>query len=512
MFADTRRLLVLPLLLMSMNAAADSLSIKPRIVGGEPVVVADHPWMASLQSLPWGDFDAFYSQHQCGASLIAPDWVLTAAHCTDGQRQDELRVVVGGGDVTPQNLTEAQLLTVEAVYQFAGYDDSSLDQDLTLLYVPGARSSSYVSVATAAQTNALRQGDRLRVVGYGLTEAGDVSTTLLGVNQPFRGIGASCAMVPSWGIGWLTDNMICAGAVAGEDSCQGDSGGPLFMRSGNTVVQHGLVSWGFDECGETYPSVYTHLANYGDWLAGQQQWGLATQVLTPQLDADAVTATMAVTNHSDQSLRLDEVALPAGWTLAADPCSGQTLAADGQCALRVVVPATVGSGTVTVTAADGEQRQATLTIPRYLPLFSETGISGHVPRFSNWSLGSSQPQAVFTADGGTAPMLLVADRTGTLTIDWKSSSTGNVGAIIYNLDRSAVVASSDGTSGSWTVEVAAGERLELVAESAGVGSFTLSSVHLGEHGFGVKDEGGGGSVGLLWLVTLAALVRARRRP
>ncbi len=52
MLAGTRRLLALPLAVISLSAVADSASIKPRIVGGEPVVVADHPWMASLQGLP----------------------------------------------------------------------------------------------------------------------------------------------------------------------------------------------------------------------------------------------------------------------------------------------------------------------------------------------------------------------------------------------------------------------------------------------------------------------------
>ena len=511
MFSDARRLLALPLVLMSLSAAASGPMIKPRIVGGEPVTASSHPWMVSLQHLPWGDGRSFYSQHQCGGSLIAPDWVLTAAHCTDGQRPQEMRVVVGGGDVTPQNLTETQLLTVEAVYQFAGYDDSSLDQDLALLHVPGARAAVYAQPATAAQTNALRQGDPLHVVGYGITEDGDVSTRLLGVDQPFRGIGQGCAMVPVWGVGWLTDNMICAGAVADEDSCQGDSGGPLFVRSGNTVVQHGLVSWGFRICGEAFPSVYTHLANYGDWLAGQQQWGVATQVLTPQLDANVVAATMAVTNHGQQAVTLDEVVIPAGWTLSADPCSSQTLAAGGQCELRLSLPPRASGGKVSVVAADGEERQATLTVPRYRSLFSETTVSGHVPAFSNWSMVREQPQATFSTDGGSAPMLLVADREGTLRIDWQANSD-SAGAILYNLSRNAVVGGSDGRSGSWTALVNAGDRLELVASAGGAATFTLTNVELSESGVGADDSGGGGSAGLLWLVTLAALVRARRRP
>ena len=33
-------------------------------------------------------------------------------------------------------------------------------------------------------------------------------------------------------------------SIGGIDSCQGDSGGPLFTGTGETAIQHGIVSWG----------------------------------------------------------------------------------------------------------------------------------------------------------------------------------------------------------------------------------------------------------------------------
>lgn len=46
-----------------------------RIVGGEPTSIEEYPYQVSLQ---------VFSSHTCGAAVVSEDYVLTAAHCTDG--------------------------------------------------------------------------------------------------------------------------------------------------------------------------------------------------------------------------------------------------------------------------------------------------------------------------------------------------------------------------------------------------------------------------------------------
>lgn len=46
-----------------------------RIVGGDPTFIEEYPYQASLQ---------YYSSHRCGAVVISEEYVVTAAHCTDG--------------------------------------------------------------------------------------------------------------------------------------------------------------------------------------------------------------------------------------------------------------------------------------------------------------------------------------------------------------------------------------------------------------------------------------------
>ncbi|GBO15778.1 hypothetical protein AVEN_129881-1, partial [Araneus ventricosus] len=47
----------------------------------------------------------------------------------------------------------------------------------------------------------------------------------------------------------------------------GDSGGPLVMENGDSWIQVGIVSFGF-QCGaEDYPGVYTRVSAYMRWIS-----------------------------------------------------------------------------------------------------------------------------------------------------------------------------------------------------------------------------------------------------
>lgn len=504
----------------ALAAVAETIRITPRVIGGSPVAAISHPWMVSLQSVPWGNDNEFYSQHLCGGSLIAANWVLTAAHCVDETPAGELRVVVGGGDVEPTELSLDQLLAVAAVYPYPDFDDSALDQDLALLYVPGATASVYVTPAQAVDTNALAIGDALQLVGYGITDNGDVSSSLLGVTLPFKGIGSACQGAPTQERGWLTDNMFCAGGVAGQDSCQGDSGGPLFERRGSQVIQHGVVSWGFSTCGEGTPGVYTHLANYQTWLGEQRQWGLSSAVLLPQPDDQPIDFNLAVANYSDQPLVLDGLTLPAGVTVSAGGnCSSAVLSAGESCALTVTAAAGIRPNglQVTLSSSDGAERSATLGADIYRHLYSGDGIDGYSASFSNWSLSGSQLEATLAPMSDSSSLLLVASRSGTLNLQWRSPSavTANGSAILYNRTRDELIAFDGGVSGQWSTEVVAGDQLELLVSAERAMTFTVTSLAVTAHGLGVADDagsGGGGSVGGGWLL-LAAIALARgRRP
>ena len=65
----------------------------------------------------------------------------------------------------------------------------------------------------------------------------------------------------------VTKGMICAGGQEeGKGVCMGDSGGPLMCKLDNQWVQVGITSWTKLCAHLHYPSVYTRVGEYVDWI------------------------------------------------------------------------------------------------------------------------------------------------------------------------------------------------------------------------------------------------------
>ncbi|XP_064381753.1 chymotrypsin-like elastase family member 3B isoform X1 [Dromaius novaehollandiae] len=91
--------LLLPLLLAAPGCGAGPAA---RVVNGEDAVPYSWPWQVSLQYEHNGSF-----RHTCGGSLVAPHWVMTAAHCISSSRT--YRVVLGEYDLSVEEGTEQSI-------------------------------------------------------------------------------------------------------------------------------------------------------------------------------------------------------------------------------------------------------------------------------------------------------------------------------------------------------------------------------------------------------------------
>jgi len=206
----------------------------PRIVGGTEVDPAcpdcKYPFMVSVQTNSgW---------HFCGGSLVREDWVVTAAHCMEGESTSGTVVKIGLHNVN--GTTGSETRYADQIIVHPNYSGWSLNNDYALIHL--TQPSSFEPIQLVTSDSHDDEPVMSTTMGWGATSSGGGSSqVLLEVDVP---IDDSCG---SYSNSEITNNMICAGdGNGGEDSCQGDSGGPLIMTNDEGEYELiGIVSWGY---------------------------------------------------------------------------------------------------------------------------------------------------------------------------------------------------------------------------------------------------------------------------
>ena len=239
-------------------------AVHPFIVGGRPVAnISDAHWQVAL--VDGNDSSLFQF---CGGSLVAPGWVLTAAHCVDNSMvaKDPKRLDVIAGTLTYKTggaRTDVDKIFVHPKWKQTG---TELDFDATLLKLK-TPVTVVAPIKLIAPNGTLPEGPTVRVTGWGaISEGGSVSEKLLFVDVPVIS-NAECNKPDAYD-GRVTDQMFCAGVrEGGLDSCQGDSGGPVMSTASGTQELVGIVSWGFGCARRLKPGVYTRVTTVSQWAA-----------------------------------------------------------------------------------------------------------------------------------------------------------------------------------------------------------------------------------------------------
>jgi len=236
------------------------VSASSKIVGGEIAAPHEFPWQVALYVSSRG------SSWFCGGSIISDEWILTAAHCTDGATSVE--VVAGAQKPSQIELTQVRHESTN-FFEHPDWNTRNLHNDLALIKLPQklpqTNAISPVCLPTRSSPD-LHKGDMMTASGWGLTSDGifaHVADELHKVTVPILD-EAHCK--PYFGAS-VTENTVCMDTTGGHGTCQGDSGGPLTWVENGKYVTRGITSFGSAAgCTKGYPAVDTNVKNYLDWI------------------------------------------------------------------------------------------------------------------------------------------------------------------------------------------------------------------------------------------------------
>ena len=274
------------------------------IVGGKEVAEGNVRWQVLL-TRTWTDANGDTWVGTCGGSLIAPQWVLTAAHCLQkgGVTYDAAEMEVGYGSVFRNKLKKVKVVEVipHADYRTKGADIGLLKLEEEVSTIPPIKFAdpSTETVVRAADPNpsltvTVSGWGRLLDIGgidlagqfqeLGAAQAAKITQAINSPNQLRQAelvevdIQDCTKLYRAAGFGTIDgERNICAkGETERRDSCQGDSGGPLVSTSIGEPVQVGVVSWGHSCADGLFPGVYTRVSPYAQWINGQMSGTVAS--------------------------------------------------------------------------------------------------------------------------------------------------------------------------------------------------------------------------------------------
>lgn len=247
-----------------------------RVIGGKEAVAHSWPWIVNFI-----DQD---NRQQCAGSIIAREWILTAAHCFLFDpvpappiiKNYTFHVADHRLNFTDQ---EEYILNISNVYIHPWYVPGSSvspgDYDIALVKLSEPLFfSDYVQPVCLAESNAtFNENDTCYLVGWGNTMnvpsynrssyLKEVRLDLVSLNECNSNVSYQ---------GQISERFICAGRKEGGiDGCYGDSGGSYQCDRNGTWKQLGIMIWGIGCAEPNHYGVYTDVRAFHPFINSIQE-------------------------------------------------------------------------------------------------------------------------------------------------------------------------------------------------------------------------------------------------
>lgn len=262
---------------------AAALEVLPKIFRGTAAIDGQFPFHSAI-GIKFG-LTGSYSYH-CGATMVAPRWLVSASHCfKKGPSGERFRAAIGG--ITHGDFSDAVPVDQIFVYQRAPEQAAYLG-DIALLRLRQDAPARAASIALQDEAEFEAAGHERRepeytILGFGPSSVGANPVIELqfadGIpaqsSSRCRELKDEIANELIFGDRVVADT-ICAGDdndPLGSDACKGDSGGGLiYYPSGGAPVLAGIVSGGtkVNDFGcnthRIKVGLYTRIAGYHDQI------------------------------------------------------------------------------------------------------------------------------------------------------------------------------------------------------------------------------------------------------